>query len=67
MGVRVTAAPEGGKANAATEKVLAERLGIAKSMVRVVRGHASRIKHVEVQGMDQGSVESALGIDPALW
>lgn len=67
MGIRVTAAPEGGKANAAAEKVIAERLGIAKSLVRVVRGHTSRIKHVEVQGMDQPSVESALGIDPALW
>lgn len=62
----MTAAPEGGKANTAVEEVLAERLGVAKSAVRVVRGHASRIKYVEVQGMDQASVGETLGIGPAL-
>jgi uncharacterized protein (TIGR00251 family) len=42
--VRVTAAPEGGKANTAVIKTLARSLGIPKSTVKVVRGTASRQK-----------------------
>jgi uncharacterized protein (TIGR00251 family) len=44
LSVRVTAAPEGGKANAAVIKVLARSLGIPKSGIEVVRGHTSRHK-----------------------
>jgi len=46
--VRVTAPPEGGKANAAVEKTVAEALGVAKSRVRVVRGHTARVKQLEI-------------------
>lgn len=51
--VRVTAAPEGGKANAAVCKVVAKALGVPKSAVRVVRGDASRHKSLEIEGMDE--------------
>ena len=44
--LRVTAAPEAGKANSAAVSLLAQALGIAKSRVRIVRGHASRDKLV---------------------
>jgi uncharacterized protein YggU (UPF0235/DUF167 family) len=44
LGVRVSAAPEGGKANAAVIRVLARSLGIPKSAVSVVRGHTARVK-----------------------
>jgi uncharacterized protein (TIGR00251 family) len=44
LSVRVTAAPEGGKANAAVVKTLARSLDIPKSAIRVTRGHASRQK-----------------------
>lgn len=37
-----------GKANDGLVKVLAEHLGLAKSRIEIVRGHASRIKHVRV-------------------
>ena len=37
-----------GGANEAVVKVLAEHFGVAKSHVRVVRGHTARIKQVEV-------------------
>lgn len=50
--VRVKAAPVDGKANAAMLELLADRLGIAKSRIRVVRGHSSRDKVVAVDGMD---------------
>jgi uncharacterized protein (TIGR00251 family) len=44
--VRVTAAPEDGKANASVIKTLASSLGIPKSMIEVVHGHAARQKLV---------------------
>ena len=50
--VRVKAAPVDGKANAAMLELLADKLGIAKSRIRVVRGHTARDKVVAVDGMD---------------
>ncbi|MEH3075488.1 MAG: DUF167 domain-containing protein [Quadrisphaera sp.] len=37
-----------GAANAGLERALAEHFGVAPSRVRVVRGHASRTKRVDV-------------------
>ena len=37
--VHVTAAPEGGKANDAVIALLARRLGVAKSVIKILRGH----------------------------
>lgn len=42
--VQVTAAPEGGKANEAIIKLLAQALGVAKSRLTLLRGHQSRDK-----------------------
>lgn len=58
--VRVTAAPADGKANAAVCKLLAKRLGTAKSNVSVVSGALAREKIVEVSGMKPGEVRDAL-------
>lgn len=44
--VRVTAAPTDGKANAEVIELLAKRLGLAKSSVRIVAGESSRHKRV---------------------
>lgn len=38
-----------GGANDAVVKLLAQHFGIAKSRVRVVRGHTARIKQIEVE------------------
>ena len=54
--VRVTAPPDKGKANDAVVKLLAKRLGVSKSAVRIVRGHTSRNKVVQVEGMDRDDV-----------
>jgi len=42
--VAVTAAPEGGKANAAVQKLLARALGVPKSRLRLIRGESARDK-----------------------
>ncbi len=42
--VAVTAAPEGGKANAAVQKLLAKALGVPKSRLRLIRGESARDK-----------------------
>ena len=48
--VAVTAAPEGGKANAALVRLLAREWGVAKSAVTVAGGAASRRKTLHVAG-----------------
>ncbi|MGH7144801.1 MAG: DUF167 domain-containing protein [Planctomycetota bacterium] len=49
--VALHAAPEKGKANAELIEFLAERLGIAKREVAVVRGPTARRKRVRVRGI----------------
>ena len=46
--VRVTAPPLDGKANQAVVSLLSEALGVSKSSIRIVRGHGSRDKSVDV-------------------
>ena len=58
--LRVTAPPEAGKANAAVISLLAQTLGIPKNHVRIVRGHASREKLVEVESLTPGEIERRL-------
>ncbi len=58
--VSVTAPPVEGKANAAVVELLADALGIAKSRVRVVRGHTSRDKLVGVDGIGEEEVRRML-------
>lgn len=49
--VCVTAPPEKGRANTAVLEALASSLGIPVSRLRLVRGTASRIKIVTVEGI----------------
>ena len=51
---RVRAAPIGGEANAALERLLAQALRLPKTAVRVARGASARIKTVEIDGLDPG-------------
>ena len=57
---RVAAPPERGRANAALEELLAGALGIPRDKVRVVAGHASRDKVVEVDGLEPAEVKARL-------
>ena len=47
---RVRALPEGGRANAALEALIAKWLGVPPSDVAVVQGGKSRIKQVAIDG-----------------
>jgi uncharacterized protein (TIGR00251 family) len=58
--VAVAAPPEKGKANAALEALLADRLGARRRDVSVVAGHNSPIKTVRVAGLDIEAVKAAL-------
>jgi uncharacterized protein (TIGR00251 family) len=54
LDIRVSAAPEDGKANAAVIKTLARSLGIPKSAIEILRGHSSRQKLVAFEMNAQG-------------
>ena len=59
--VRVTAAPEGGKASAAVCAVVAKALRVPKSAVSVVRGATARHKVLEVGGVSEEDMRAAFG------
>ena len=58
--VRVAAAPEDGKANAAVVRLLAETVGLPARDVSILAGHASRDKTVELTGIDERETERRL-------
>jgi uncharacterized protein (TIGR00251 family) len=64
LDIRVSAAPEDGKANAAVLKTLARSLGIPKSTIEVLRGHASRQKLVafQIDAQNYGQWHDALPV-----
>jgi uncharacterized protein (TIGR00251 family) len=61
LSVRVTSAPEGGKANAAVAKVVASAMGVPKTSVRVLRGQTARHKVLEIAGAADEDVTAAFG------
>lgn len=58
--VRVTAPPERGKANAAVEALLASALDLPTDAVRIVAGHASARKVVELSGLSEAELRGRL-------
>jgi uncharacterized protein YggU (UPF0235/DUF167 family) len=61
--VRVTAAPERGKANAAVESIVADALGLPKSAVRVVSGKTSARKVLAIEGLPKADAMSVLTVE----
>jgi hypothetical protein len=51
--VRLNAVPEKGKANELLIDFLASALDIPKLSITLVRGHSSRLKHVNIEGLDE--------------
>ena len=58
--VRVSEPPEGGRANDAVVRLLAETLNLAARDVRVVAGHGSRDKVVALEGISADGAERLL-------
>ena len=67
--VRVAAPPEGGRANEAVVRLLAETLSLPRDAVTLVSGHGARDKLVQLTGLDPTQIErrlsSAAGKDHA--
>jgi uncharacterized protein len=59
--LRLAAPPVDGKANEACIRFFAGRFGVAPSAVRIVQGLSSRMKVVEIEGIDPAQVERVLG------
>jgi len=58
--IRLQAAPEKGRANAALIQFLAKALNIAKVDVTLISGHTSRLKRVQIDGLSLCEVRSIL-------
>jgi len=58
--VRLTAPPVDDRANDALRRLLAERLNVPVSAVRIVAGEKSRTKRVEIAGVTRAQVLALL-------
>lgn len=58
--VRVTAPPIEGRANDALIAFLAKRLKLPKSRLSLLAGDTSRLKQIEVEGLDEAALREAL-------
>ena len=58
--VRVTEAPERGRANEAVLRLLAEALTLPRTALTLVSGHGGREKIVELTGIGPGLIERRL-------
>jgi uncharacterized protein (TIGR00251 family) len=61
LAVRVTVPPDEGRANDAACALIADALRVPKSAVRVIRGHRSRCKVLEVRGPCDTAALEGLG------
>ena len=60
--VRVSAPPEGGKANRALIEILAQELGLKEGALRILRGETSPQKVVEIDGLTPEEVWTRLAL-----
>lgn len=58
--VRVRARPVEGEANAALILLLSKSLGVSRSSVSLARGGQSRLKMIEVEGLEDGDLRTRL-------
>ncbi|WP_292070759.1 DUF167 domain-containing protein [Brevundimonas sp. UBA7534] len=59
--VRVRARPVEGEANAALVALIARSLGVPRRAVGLARGGQSRLKMLEIDGLDEAEVRARLG------
>ena len=58
--IRVAAAPEGGRANQAVIRLLADALSVPRDAVTLVSGHGGRDKIVELAGLGPSQIDRRL-------
>jgi len=58
----LAAPPVDGKANDECVRFFAELAGVPRARVRIVTGESSRMKVVEIEGMEQSALEGLLGL-----
>jgi uncharacterized protein len=51
--VKLTAPPVGGEANEQLIEVISDATGVRKSAIRIIRGHSSKKKVVEIRGVEE--------------
>lgn len=62
--VRVTAPPLEGRANQAVVELLAERLRVSRSSIKIAAGERAPLKLVEVAGLDAATLLERLRLRP---
>jgi uncharacterized protein (TIGR00251 family) len=62
--LRVQAPPEGGRANEAAARLLAQHLAVPRRAVELVAGAASRHKRFRISGLTTNEVAERLGLRP---
>ena len=62
--VRVTAAPEDGRANRAVLDLLRAKLGVPRSALRIAGGETSRKKWIEIDGLEEEELWRRLEAPP---
>jgi uncharacterized protein len=58
--IRVTAPALEGRANESLRRLVAKRFGVPKSAITILRGHRSRDKVIEIDGVDQSTLLAVL-------
>ncbi len=61
--VKVSAAPEKGKANQCLLKFLAGQLGLKKNAISIISGQTSPVKHIQVTGLSTDTLLKKLNLE----
>ncbi len=61
--VKVSAAPQRGKANQCLLKFLAKQLGVKKNAVSIISGQTSPVKHMQVSGISADTLLEKLSLN----
>ena len=56
--VRLSAAPEKGKANQALVKLLSEKLDVPKNQITIMAGLTSKVKQISVKNITQKTIDA---------
>ena len=61
--VKVSSAPEKGKANQCLISFLAKKLALKKNALKIISGQNNQIKHITVQGIDSATLLKRIGLE----